>query len=45
VVLLAQGSMSRLADTIPPEEKIVPILSSPRLALERVRDLLDETAG
>lgn len=45
VVLLAQGSMSRVADTIPPAEKVAPILSSPRLALERVRELLAETAG
>ena len=43
VVLLAQGSMSCLVDSIPPEEKAVPILSSPRLALVRVRDLLEET--
>ncbi len=45
VVLLAQGSMSRVADTIPPAEKVAPILSSPRLAMERVRELLNETAG
>lgn len=44
VVLLAQGSMSRVVDAIPPEELSVPILSSPRLALAQVRDLLDETS-
>ncbi len=42
VVLLAQGSMSPVVDTIPPEEQVVPILSSPRLALERVHDLLED---
>jgi Asp/Glu/hydantoin racemase len=41
VVLLAQASMARVAETIPGEEQTAPILSSPRLALERVRDLLN----
>lgn len=44
IVLLAQGSMSRVADTIPNEEQVVPILSSPRLALEQVRDFFTDTA-
>ena len=34
VIILAQASMARVADTIPPEEQKVPILSSPRLAIE-----------
>ena len=41
VIMLAQGSMARVADTIPAEEKIIPILTSPRLALERVRQVID----
>ena len=45
VVLLAQGSMSRVVDTIPSEELTVPILSSPRLALEQVRELFSELGG
>ena len=45
VVLLAQGSMSPVVDTIPPEEQVVPILSSPRLALERVHGLLKDVAA
>jgi Asp/Glu/hydantoin racemase len=45
VVLLAQGSMVSAAESIPPEERAVPILSSPRLALEHVHDLLRETTA
>jgi Asp/Glu/hydantoin racemase len=41
VVLLAQGSMARVADTIPVDKQTVPILSSPRLAVERVRDEIE----
>lgn len=40
VIILAQASMARVANAIPPEEKLVPILSSPRLAMEHVRGLL-----
>lgn len=40
VVILAQASMARVADTIPAEEQVVPILSSPRLAVEYARDVL-----
>ncbi|NLE44579.1 MAG: Asp/Glu/hydantoin racemase [Chloroflexi bacterium] len=36
VVVLAQASMARVADTIAPEEQVVPILSSPRLAMEHL---------
>jgi hypothetical protein len=45
VLLLAQGSMARVTDTRPPAEKVAPILSSPRLAMERVLELLNETVG
>ena len=41
VVLLAQASMARVAGALPAEKQWVPILSSPRLAMERVRELLD----
>lgn len=37
VVVLAQASMARVLDVIPEEERPVPVLSSPHLALECVR--------
>ena len=40
VVMLAQASMARVAETIPAEEKTVPILSSPRMAVEHARKVL-----
>lgn len=40
VILLAQASMARVLDAMPAEEQKVPILSSPRLAVERTRDVL-----
>lgn len=41
VVVLAQASMARATALLPEEQKQgVPILSSPRLAIEQVRDLL-----
>jgi Asp/Glu/hydantoin racemase len=40
VILLAQASMARVLDTIPAEEQKVPVLTSPRLAVERTRDVL-----
>ena len=40
VILLAQASMARVLDKIPAEEKQAPILCSPRLAVERTRDVL-----
>ena len=40
VIILAQASMARVAAAIPVEEQIVPILSSPRLAIEHARDVL-----
>ncbi len=44
VVLLAQASMSRLAPKLPPDLP-VPVLTSPTLAAQRVRDLLAERAA
>jgi Asp/Glu/hydantoin racemase len=35
VVVLAQASMARVADTLPPEERPVPVLSSPRSGVLR----------
>lgn len=40
VIVLAQASMARVVDTLPAEERATPILSSPRLGMERMRDLL-----
>lgn len=41
VVILAQASMARLAEAIPSEERTVPILSSPRPAMQRARRALE----
>ena len=40
VVVLAQASMARVAEFLSDEEKAVPILSSPRLGVERLRSVL-----
>jgi Asp/Glu/hydantoin racemase len=40
VVVLAQASMARVVETLPDEERTVPILSSPRLGMQRVAELL-----
>jgi Asp/Glu/hydantoin racemase len=40
VILLAQASMARVAEGIPAGEARVPILSSPRLAVERLAEIL-----
>lgn len=40
VILLAQASMARVVDTIPAEERSIPILASPRLAIEHLREVL-----
>ncbi len=45
VVVLAQASMARVASTIPPEEQTAPLLSSPRLAMERTRATLESRAS
>lgn len=41
VILLAQASMARVVDTLKPEEKIVPILSSPGEAIKQLAKLLN----
>jgi len=45
VVVLAQASTARALDVIPEAERPVPILSSPHLALQRVRDLVFNMPG
>ena len=45
VVVLAQASMARVLDVIPEGERRVPVLSSPHLALGRLKDLLDPCTG
>ncbi|MFN3309982.1 MAG: aspartate/glutamate racemase family protein [Anaerolineales bacterium] len=40
VILLAQASMARVADTLSPEERRVPILTSPRLAMAYLKSIL-----
>lgn len=45
VIILAQASMARVADTIPAADQVVPILSSPRLAMERAREVVHQLAG
>ena len=40
VIVLAQASMARVVDTLDDDERRVPILSSPRMGMERMRDLL-----
>ncbi|HYN86945.1 MAG TPA: aspartate/glutamate racemase family protein, partial [Ardenticatenaceae bacterium] len=41
VVVLAQASMARVADALPADEKIVPILASPRLGVEAAKQMMD----
>jgi Asp/Glu/hydantoin racemase len=45
VILLAQGSMARVADTLSPEDVRVPVLSNTRLAIERLRDVILNLPG
>lgn len=40
VIVLAQASMARVADALPVEQRRVPILSSPRLAVEKLAEVL-----
>lgn len=44
VVILAQASMARVVESIPVGQRTVPILSSPRLAVERMSQVL-QAAG
>lgn len=41
VIVLAQASMARVVDSLKPEEKPVPILSSPRSAVEHLKSLVE----
>ena len=43
VIVLAQASMARVVDSLTPSQKPVPILASPRLAVEHLAALV--TAG
>jgi len=40
VIVLAQASMARVVDSLPDDERTVPILSSPRLGVTRAAELL-----
>ena len=40
VVVLAQASMARVVDALPPEDKPIPLLSSPRSAVQHLASLL-----
>ena len=40
VIVLAQASMARVVKSLPPSERPIPILSSPRLAVEHLASLL-----
>jgi Asp/Glu/hydantoin racemase len=42
VIVLAQASMARVVETLSDDERRTPILSSPRLGMERMRDILAE---
>jgi Asp/Glu/hydantoin racemase len=42
VIVLAQASMARVVETIPAEAQTIPILTSPRLAVEQARDVLSK---
>jgi Asp/Glu/hydantoin racemase len=42
VVVLAQASMARVAETLADDERAVPILSSPRLGMQRVAELVGQ---
>jgi len=44
VVVLAQASMARVADQIPVEQRRVPVLSSPRPGVQRLKEVLDGLA-
>ena len=40
VIVLAQASMARVVDALPPADRKVPVLSSPRLAMEHLATLV-----
>jgi hypothetical protein len=43
VVILAQASMARVVEGISPDDAKVPILSSPRLAMKRLAEVLNSS--
>jgi Asp/Glu/hydantoin racemase len=43
VIVLAQASMARVADTLGDDERTVPILASPRLGVQRAAELLRQS--
>lgn len=45
VVVLAQASMARVADQLSPEERQVPVLSSPRPAMEQVAAVIGRASA
>lgn len=45
VVVLAQASMARIAEALPAAEQTVPVLSSPRLGMQRVAQLVARPAA
>jgi hypothetical protein len=40
VIVLAQASMARVVESLPPADRAVPILSSPRSAVEHLARLI-----
>lgn len=40
VIVLAQASMARVVESLPPEERVIPILASPELAIEHLAGIL-----
>ena len=45
VIVLAQASMARVVADLPPEERRIPILSSPELAVARAAEVMAAIAG
>lgn len=45
VIVLAQASMARVAENLPADSIEIPILSSPRLAVEHIRQVLSRRRG
>ncbi len=43
VIVLAQASMARVAQSLPPDEQRVPVLSSPRSGVERAGEVLRQS--
>ena len=45
VIVLAQASMARIVDNLPVESKKIPVLSSPRLAIEHIKQVMFGRGG